>query len=308
MSRATGPGEAPREVADERVPTAREATPTLASTGEAGAASTAAGGPGPAPLATYEDLRYRDVFWATRAYEDGSDRLALRALLPPSGDALLEVGAGFGRLVGEYGGFRHVVLLDASQVHVDAARQQHADDPRVEVVLGDARRLPFPDATFDCVVCVRVVHHFDDARPVLDEVARVLRPGGCLVLEFANKRNLKAIARRVIRGGPSPFTRGPLRYRAFHFDHAPADILDALRADGLRVDATRTASLFRVRAITRAVPPALLLRLERPLQRTLAPLTPGPSVYLRAWKPEQPEAARRRAPRRAEPVRGPGEP
>src|ERR1035437_4407732 len=48
------------------------------------------------------DLSYRDAFWASRAYEDLCDRLALRALLPATGEQLLPLGAGFGRLTDEY--------------------------------------------------------------------------------------------------------------------------------------------------------------------------------------------------------------
>lgn len=237
------------------------------------------------PLATYEDLRYRDVFWTERRYEDGSDRLALRSLLPASGDRLLDVGAGFGRLADEYRGYRHVVLLDASEVHVAAARERYGGDERIDVVLGDALHLPFPDAAFDTVVCVRMVHHFEDAGPVIRELARVLRPGGSLVLEFANKRNLKAILRHLVRRRePSPFGLGPHRYRDLHFDHAPGDVARWLREAGLSVVAIRTASLFRLPYLSRRLPTGMLLGAERPLQGLLAPVTPGPSVFVRAVK------------------------
>ena len=65
----------------------------------------------PTALPRY-DLSYRDQFWSTRAYEDRCDRLALRALLAGSGGVLLDLGAGFGRLVDEYRTFDAVTLLD----------------------------------------------------------------------------------------------------------------------------------------------------------------------------------------------------
>src|SRR5512142_1096428 len=108
------------------------------------------------PEARYDDLGYRDVFWRDRKYEDLCDRVALRALLPPAGDSLIEVGAGFGRLAPEYSGYANVVLLDASEVHVKAAADAFADDERITVVLADAEHLPFADDAFDAVVCVRV--------------------------------------------------------------------------------------------------------------------------------------------------------
>ena len=264
-------------------------------------------------LRAFADLSYRDAFWPVRAYEDACDRLALRALLPRTGGRVIEVGAGFGRLADEYRGYLEVVLLDASETMLQAARERLGPDARYEIVAGDAFRLPFPDASFDTAVCIRVIHHFRDPRPALRELARVLRPGGVLVLESANKRNLKAIAAYLLgRQDRSPFTRGSERNDGVYFlpdmvrrrlatnkpgrgpskptwrspgtdfDHAPADLRVWLRAAGLRVDATRTASIFRIPIVSRHVSPAILAAAERPLQSRLASVTPGPSLFVRA--------------------------
>jgi ubiquinone/menaquinone biosynthesis C-methylase UbiE len=235
------------------------------------------------PLATYEDLGYRDVFWAARRYEDACDRLAVRALLPARGNRLIEVGAGFGRLADEYRGYDEVVLLDSSEVHVTAAREALAGDHLFHVVLGDACALPYPDGHFDAAVCVRVLHHFADPGPVLAELGRVTRPGGVLVLEYANKRNLKAIARRLLgRQSSSPFALGSVEYKPLHFDHAPVSVRRALRKAGFRIERMRAASLFRLHALTRRLPLSLLVAAEGRLQAPLGPITPGPSVFVRA--------------------------
>jgi SAM-dependent methyltransferase len=234
-------------------------------------------------LATYEDLGYRDVFWAARRYEDACDRMAIRALLPPSGERLIEVGAGFGRLSNEYSGYREVVLLDSSEVHVEAAREALGGDTRIRVVLGDALALPYPDGYFDAAVCVRMLHHFADPEPVLAELGRVTRPGGVVVLEYANKRNLKAIARRLLgRQRWSPFELGSVEYKPFHFDHAPVEVGRALRRAGLRIASMRAASLFRLPPLTRRLPVSVLVAAESRLQGPLGSITPGPSVFLRA--------------------------
>jgi ubiquinone/menaquinone biosynthesis C-methylase UbiE len=137
-------------------------------------------------LAGY-DLAYRDVFWQGREYEDLCDRAAIRALLPPSGDRLIEVGSGFGRLAGEYAGYGSVVLLDPSEPLLQAARERLGADPRFEFVPGAATRLPFPDATFDAVVSFETVEHIAAQETFLDEIRRVLRPGGLVVLSCPNK-------------------------------------------------------------------------------------------------------------------------
>jgi ubiquinone/menaquinone biosynthesis C-methylase UbiE len=234
-------------------------------------------------IAAYDDLRYRDVFWAARVYEDSCDRIALRALLPPTGGRLIEVGAGFGRLANEYAGYGEVVLLDSSEVHVAAARETLAGDDRFSVVLGDAYALPFPDGHFDAAVCVRVLHHFEDPGPALAEIGRVVRPGGVLVLEFANKRNLKSIARYALRRQAwSPFEPGPVAYKALHFDHAPVSVRRWLRGAGFSVVRLRAASLLRIPGLSRRLPVTALSWLEARLQAPLGAVTPGPSVFVLA--------------------------
>ena len=236
-------------------------------------------------IPVYPDLAYRDVFWADRHYEDRADRVALRRLLPPNGERIVEVGAGYGRLANEYLGYREIVLFDASEAHTEAARAQFASEPRIRAVLGDAYHLPFEDASFDTVVCVRVVHHLTDPGGVFREFARVLRPGGVLVLEFANKRHLKAIARYALRRQAwSPHTLEPYEYRPLHFDRHPVEVRRLLRAAGFTVERQLAASLFRFPILSRHVPPGWLAAVERPLQPLLGSVTPGPSVFIRARK------------------------
>jgi hypothetical protein len=111
----------------------------------------------------------------------------------------------------------------------------------------------------------------------------VLRPGGVLVLEYANKRNLKSIARRVLgRQDWSPFEPGSVAYRPFHYDHAPLDVRRSLRRAGLCLEALRAASLLRVPALTGRLPVSVLAAAEARLQAPLGSITPGPSVFLRA--------------------------
>jgi len=68
-------------------------------------------------ICDYEGSTYRTDFWEGqgREYEDLAERIALRKLLSPDGDLLMEVGSGFGRLADLYGGYNKVVLLDYSK-------------------------------------------------------------------------------------------------------------------------------------------------------------------------------------------------
>lgn len=254
------------------------AIPTPPSRSDSGDAVCAAGVP-------VYDISYRDVFWRERTYEDRCDRLAIRALLPTAGGRLLDLGAGFGRLLDEYGRYERITLVDASPVMLAAARERAAGDPRIETVLATASNLPFPDASFDVVVAVRLLVHLADPSPVFREVRRVLRPGGRFIVEFPNRRHLLAVARYAAgRQRWSPTGQGPYEYREGHFAHQPRQIRSQLRAFGLDTDAVRAVSLFRVPWVKKHVPLRILLAIEGLLQAPLGPLYPGPSVYFRATR------------------------
>lgn len=53
---------------------------------------------------------------------------------------------------------------------------------QADVVITVGERLPFPDGSFDSVLCTQVLEHVSDTHDIAEEIARVLRPGGCLLL------------------------------------------------------------------------------------------------------------------------------
>jgi SAM-dependent methyltransferase len=115
------------------------------------------------------------------------DKLGLRA-----GDLVLDLGCGFGRHA--YEAFRRgarVVACDMSSTELVQVRGTFA--AMVEggeaspyglatAVCGDATRLPFPDDTFDRIIASEVMEHIPDDLAALDELTRVLRPGGVLAV------------------------------------------------------------------------------------------------------------------------------
>ncbi|MFC4008092.1 class I SAM-dependent methyltransferase [Nonomuraea purpurea] len=96
--------------------------------------------------------------------------------LVPAGGTLLDIACGTGLVSRELAGRGLRVLgVDASQGMARIAAG------RVDVVLGDGRALPVRDGAFDAVAVIWLLHLLDDARPVIAEAARVLRPGGVFV-------------------------------------------------------------------------------------------------------------------------------
>jgi SAM-dependent methyltransferase len=97
-------------------------------------------------------------------------------LLPSPGRLTLDIGCGEGRLSRDLRAHGHtVVALDGSPTMVAAARQA---EPGIEVVLGDAADLPFPDGYADLAIAFMSLQDIDDAARAIREAARVLEPGG----------------------------------------------------------------------------------------------------------------------------------
>jgi SAM-dependent methyltransferase len=239
-------------------------------------------------ICDYEGSTYQQDFWGRgeRQYEDQAEALALRHLLPPSGDLLLEIGAGAGRNTPRYGGFQRVVLLDYSRTQLEQAQARLGTGGGYIYVAADAYRLPFVPGLFDAATMIRVIHHLADAPAALRQVRAVLRPGGAFVLEFASKLHLKAIARWLLRRQAwSPFDRQPVEFVALNFDFHPGAMLGWLNEMGLCPRQVRAVSYFRMPLLKRLLPLGWLVALDGLFQPTGQVLQLSPSVFVRADAP-----------------------
>ncbi|MCP5114060.1 MAG: class I SAM-dependent methyltransferase [bacterium] len=90
-----------------------------------------------------------------------------------------------------------------------AARRRH---PRAHFFSSDVRRLPLPASSVDLIVSTSTLDHFENAadyRAAIGELARVLRPGGVVVITVDNVRNpLYSLFRWASRRGWTPFRLG----------------------------------------------------------------------------------------------------
>jgi SAM-dependent methyltransferase len=240
-------------------------------------------------ICDYEGSAYRTDFWTReRAYEDAVERIALKAMLPPTGRRLVEIGAGFGRLVDLYTGYDQVILFDYSRSMLREACAQWGASaptgrPNYIYVVGDFNALPFVPGLFDTVTMVRVIHHAPDAPHVLRGISEIIAPEGTFVLEFANKRHLKAIARWLLRRQHwNPFDPAPYEFVELNFDFHPRWMEMQLRQAGFALQARRSVSHFRLGLLKRLVPTEYLVKLDRLVQPTGRWWQLTPSVFLKS--------------------------
>lgn len=237
------------------------------------------------PICDYEGSDYQSTFWDTgqREYEDQTEARALRAFLPPQGQLLLEVGAGAGRNTPRYAGYERVVLMDYSRTQLQQAQARLGRTERYLYVAADVYRLPFAPGLFDGATMIRVIHHLADAPAALQQIRTVLRPRATFILEFANKLNLKAIARWLLRRQAwNPFDPAPVEFAALNFDFHPRTMLTWLRAAQLTPRAIRALSYFRLPVFKRLIPHQLLVALDALLQPTGQFVQLSPSIFVQA--------------------------
>jgi SAM-dependent methyltransferase len=117
-----------------------------------------------------------DAFWCYRA--------ALGRFVGPGPGAALDVGCGVGRVARllRAQGF-HVTAADPVAAFVEAARAEASADA---YAVAPATALPFPDAGFDLVLAYNMLMDVEDVPAAVAEIARVLRPGGTLVVSIVH--------------------------------------------------------------------------------------------------------------------------
>jgi ubiquinone/menaquinone biosynthesis C-methylase UbiE len=119
------------------------------------------------------------------------------------GGRILEIGVGTGLSFDDYDAATEITGIDISEPMIARARERLASGryPYVkELRVMDASALDFPDASFDCVVGQFVITLVDNPERVLSECARVLRPGGQIVLvnHLYSEKGLAAAVERLL--------------------------------------------------------------------------------------------------------------
>jgi SAM-dependent methyltransferase len=132
--------------------------------------------------------------WLLESGNAAQNRATVDALAPPHGASVLEIGFGPGHALEMLAMSRPLSLvagIDHSHLMVARARRRlngRRGDAALDLRLGDAGDLPFPDERFDVVFAVNSFHQWPDQEGALAEMAGVLKRGGDLLLSIRDFR------------------------------------------------------------------------------------------------------------------------
>ena len=136
----------------------------------------------------------------------------IRTKLPGRSDLssphlILDVGGGTGTLAAKLQSEKHqVFVLDRSEKMLSKAKGKGI--PGENLVQSDVRSIPFNDEIFDLVTCLDALHHFPESEKGLKEMARVLKPGGIiLIFDFDPEKKTTKVLKNIERclGEPTEF-------------------------------------------------------------------------------------------------------
>jgi ubiquinone/menaquinone biosynthesis C-methylase UbiE len=162
---------------------------------------------------------------------DHLEKTALeKALAGRKYERALDVGVGNGRLLPVYAPHAaHVTGMDISSEQLEHATQaaRKLNIPFATVLCKEASRIEIPDESFDLIICSRVLQHVYDWRESVAEFARILRPGGDLVLLTYNRLSIYGLKKYYQHKFVNP-TKGRFQN--------PAGLSKELKKNGLVID------------------------------------------------------------------------
>jgi ArsR family transcriptional regulator len=136
----------------------------------------------PAALAFFAGAAGRWDRLRAELYGDAFTESALLSLLPPSW-VIADLGCGSGHATARLAPYvREVIGVDQSAAMLKAARKRTTEMPNVELRQGGLEALPIEDGAVDGALLLLALTYVTEPRPVLEEMARVLRPGGRAVV------------------------------------------------------------------------------------------------------------------------------
>lgn len=176
--------------------------------------------------------------WIYRGYIAKTMDVALKILRPNGSERILDVACGTGELerrVMEVHPAQAIVGADLTEAMLVRARTKLAAWPHVVFYQADSAALPFPDASFDCVITCSAFHYMRHPEQVMAEFSRVLAPGGRLILidwtrDAWQGRFYDWLRKKTV----------PAHYQVYHSE----DVAEMCVQSGLQVDQIKKFSVM----------------------------------------------------------------
>lgn len=248
--------------------------------------------------AAYDTYDYPS-FWECRSYEHKAEVIAIKFFLSKikTINTILEVGSGFGRHIPSFA-FRaqKLIISDPSAKLLKIARKNNRRGKNIKFLQSSLLNLPshIRAGTADLIIMIRVIHHLDNLEVSFATLNKLIKKRGYLILEFPNKRNLKAIFKEFFLGNFTfPIDIFPKDLRSSRsikkndlpfFNFHPEKINEILSDCGFKIIEKRSVSNLRYSPFKKLLSTEILLSLERILQKPLSLISFGPSIFILAQK------------------------
>lgn len=257
-------------------------------------------------VANYEmnDYDYSQ-FWQGRQYEDIAERMLLRKLFRKyiknqNTKNIVDIGGAYGRLSEFYKDtFKSFMISDYSTHELEhAAKTLEQYNEKMKLVAANAYHLPFCDSSIDSILSVRLIHHIATPELMIQEISRVLKPDGTLILEVAHKHHVLALLRAIFTGKVGEY----LTNRPHHISHkqdaqgikegqvsiiyafSKFHIKSLIEKNNMELVEIASCSFFRSNIIKKIVPIQVLIFFEGILQNIFGWAYSTPSLFFVARK------------------------
>lgn len=237
----------------------------------------------------YNDPKHNYLhYWDGRQYEHAAEEIAIKRLLKGRHFRnAVDVGGGYGRLCVQLENYADkVTLAEPSQQQLDIAAEFLKDHPEIDRKLVQADDLPFKDGSVQLLTMIRVMHHLPDPSREFNEISRVLTEDGYAVIEVANYLHMINRLRHIAKRKRMPVKPVDIRSAENRRDdeipfvnHNPATVIRQLEHAGMEVVSTLSVSNLRSVRLKKILPREVMLGAEKVLQRPLATVYFGPSIW-----------------------------
>jgi ubiquinone/menaquinone biosynthesis C-methylase UbiE len=234
------------------------------------------------------------TYWKSRDYENIAEHSVLNRLVQEKGDWFVDIGGSYGRLTDTYyKSYKKSVLLDYSYKTLVKNRGKIVERfPNTELIAANAYKMPFKESVFDGGLMVRVLHHIERQEEYYKELKRILRHDSIYIQEFANKMNIKARIRALLKLDLKYFSTQPYQQPTINLEGAknpgvtflnyhPKYIRNLFLSENFTIVDKQGCSYLRSPKLKKMLGVDSLVKIENVLQKILKTTNIPPSIFFK---------------------------